>query len=134
MGGSLQVLQIKLDFLVLNVVLAVILGCAFLHGGVSFLHCFVMYPLVQFCSVKQIFQKTSSPTLWVGIFTFTMVAVPNSADSEYYSVNIFWHQHGAVLNRYFGNCVVYCWSWLISFELITYVKRRGYGKHNDETN
>src|SRR5574344_1275131 len=64
-----------------NAVLAVILGCAVLtYGGLSvFVVAFVMYPFGAVLFRKAGIPKRLLPAaLWVGIFTFAMVALPGT--------------------------------------------------------
>ena len=120
-------------------VLAVILGCAVLtYGGLSvFVVAFVMYPFGAVLFRKAGIPKRLLPaTLWIGIFTFTMVAVPGTPQIQ----NI-------IPSTYFGTSTwsgigigIFATALLLAIGLIwigfraktLMAKGEGYGNYNDE--
>ena len=120
-------------------VLAVILGCAVLtYGGVSvFVVSFVMYPFGAVLFRKANIPKRLLPaTLWVGIFTFTMVAVPgtpqiqNIIPSTYFGTSTW---SGIGIGIFATALLLTVGLGWISFRAKSLMsKGEGYGKHNDE--
>ncbi len=120
-------------------VLAVILGCAVLtYGGLSvFVVAFVMYPFGAVLFRKAGIPKRLLPaTLWVGIFTFTMVAFPgtpqiqNIIPTEYFGTTT-WSGIGTGL--FATVCFLAIGLGWINFRAKSLMSAgEGYGNHNDQ--
>ena len=120
-------------------ILAVILGCGVLtYGGLSvFVVAFVMYPFGAVLFREAGIPKRLMPTaLWTGIFTFAMVALPgtpqtqNIIPTEYFGTTTW---SGIVLGL-FASVLFFA----IGFGYLTYrakslmKKGEGYGNYNDQ--
>lgn len=120
-----------------NSVLAVLLGCGILsYGGLSvFVVFFVMYPLSAHLFRQADIPKRLIPaTLWVGSFTYAMVALPGSPQIQNIIPTAFlgtttWSAPllgllGAFLYFLFG------WSWLNYRQKKLAINGEGYGEHH----
>lgn len=122
-----------------NAILAVILGCAVLtYGGLSvFVVAFVMYPFGAVLFRKAGIPKRLLPAaLWVGIFTFTMVALPgtpqiqNIIPSTYFGTSTW---SGPFIGLFATACyLVIGLGWLGYRSKSLMKKGEGYGNHSDE--
>ena len=122
-------------------VLAVIIGCGILtYGGLSvFVVAFVMYPFGAVLFRKAGIPKKLLPaTLWVGIFTFAMVALPgtpqtqNIIPTEYFGTSTW---SGIGLGLFATACFIAIGLIWIGFRTKKLnAAGEGYGNHPDEGN
>ena len=119
-------------------VLAVLLGCgALTYGGLSvFVVAFVMYPFGAVVFRKADIPKRLLPaTLWVGIFSFAMVALPgtpqiqNIIPSSYFSTSTW----SAPIIGLFASFLFLLigWGWVTRRAKILKARGEGYGRHFD---
>lgn len=117
-------------------VLAVLLGCgALTYGGLSvFVVAFVMYPFGAVVFRKADIPKRLLPaTLWVGIFSFAMVALPgtpqiqNIIPSSYFSTSTW----SAPIIGLFASFLFLLigWGWVTRRAKILKARGEGYGRH-----
>lgn len=117
-------------------VLAVLLGCgALTYGGLSvFVVAFVMYPFAAILFKEANIPKRLLPAiLWMGIFTYSMVALPGTPQIQNIIPTSFFGTTtwagigqgilGAVLFFVIG------WSWISYRHKTLAAKGEGYGKH-----
>jgi len=120
-------------------ILAVILGCGVLtYGGLSvFVVAFVMYPFGAVLFREAGIPKRLMPTaLWTGIFTFAMVALPgtpqtqNIIPTEYFGTTTW---SGIVLGI-FASILFFAvgFGWLTYRAKSLMKKGEGYGNYNDQ--
>ena len=124
-----------------NAILAVILGCAVLtYGGLSvFVVAFVMYPFGAVLFRKAGIPKRLLPAaLWIGIFTFTMVALPgtpqiqNIIPSTYFGTTTW---AGPVIGLFATACYLAIGLGWLGYRSKSLMKKgEGYGAHADESN
>lgn len=122
-----------------NAILAVILGCAVLtYGGLSvFVVAFVMYPFGAVLFRKAGIPKRLLPAaLWIGIFTFTMVALPgtpqiqNIIPSTYFGTSTW---SAPVIGLFATACFLAIGLGWLGYRSKSLMKKgEGYGTHADE--
>lgn len=122
-------------------VLAVIIGCGILtYGGLSvFVVAFVMYPFGAVLFRKAGIPKRLLPaTLWVGIFTFAMVALPgtpqtqNIIPTEYFGTSTW---SGIGLGLFATACFIAIGLLWVGYRTKSLnAKGEGYGNHPNEGN
>ena len=117
-------------------ILAVLLGCGVLtYGGLSvFVVAFVMYPFAAILFKQADIPKRLLPgLLWMGIFTYSMVAIPgtpqiqNIIPSSYFSTSTW----SAPIIGLFASFLFLLigWGWVTRRAKILKARGEGYGRH-----
>jgi len=117
-------------------VLAVLLGCGVLtYGGLSvFVVAFVMYPFAAILFREAGIPKKLIPaTLWMGIFTYAMVALPGTPQIQNIIPTTFFGTTtwaGPILG-FIGAAAYFCfgWAWICYRHKKLAAAGEGYGEH-----
>ncbi|MEG6586094.1 GntP family permease [Dendrosporobacter sp. 1207_IL3150] len=118
-------------------VLSVLLGCGVLtYGGLSvFVVAFVMYPFAAILFREADIPKRLIPaTLWMGIFTYAMVALPGTPQIQNIIPTTFFGTStwaGPMLGL-IGGVLYFCfgWAWITYRHRRLALKGEGYGTHS----